>query len=152
MRNNKRERDLPVQTSPERQVYSRSDSSVSLRLESGSATFVCGTEELPVPPHLAQHSELIADLLGEVDGCQKDLPIPVSLSEARAWLELADVSSSTETTTAAPMVHESAEAKDESILQALKVGIVCLVFAVTVLFCASLDRWKHQSLAAKPKL
>lgn len=62
------------------------ESSVSLRLASGSASFKCGADVLDVPHKLAQRSEFIANMLNQEDENGMDLPIPLSICEVKAWL------------------------------------------------------------------
>lgn len=122
MISNKRKRDTPTNSFFE---YERAaNSSCTLCLESGSVTFVCGTHELPVSQDRVQRSELIGDLLQQYDSCRKELPIPLSLEEARAWLEVSVPASVCE----AGSLAETEEAK---FLQALKVGSAASLITFT---------------------
>lgn len=90
------------------------DALVSLRLESGSISFVCGKDALLVPPQRAQRCELIADLREESDEYKNDLAVPISLAEARAWLAFSAQAHTGD-------VGEAVEADNGMFLQALKV-------------------------------
>lgn len=64
-------------------------SSTTLRLASGAASFVDATGAVDVPPHAAQRSALIADLLQQQEDCDVELPLPLTMPEIRAWLDRA---------------------------------------------------------------
>lgn len=105
----------PTQSSAESSVSREDSLSCSLRLESGSAAFVCGSDEHCVPPQSAERSELIADLLKQSDDGQKCLPVPLSIVEGCAWLAVSAPSRCQD-------ARGLSETEDEMLLQALKVN------------------------------
>lgn len=127
MSNNKRARHSPTRMCQENRDDGEGGPNVSLRLDSGSVSFVSGASQFLLPSIRAHRSELIADLLEQSDGCQKNLPTPLSLVEVWSWLATSALSSCNND-------ESPPQAETMMLLQALKVCTICLTVFIDCAF------------------
>lgn len=92
------------------------------RSADGSVSFVSPTEALAIPTRCARRCELIEDLAGVQDGSDVDLPLPLSMSEVKAWLACAQ-----KWTIVVNSAHTGLNLDDHTVTDALQVWSLSVV-------------------------